>query len=304
MGPLLFTIFINDLPQRVKHLIKLYADDCKLIGVIKEPNDKINLQNDINLLQNWAKTWQMSFNYEKCKVMHFGKYNPETSYNMKLNDNGLFHHIEKSVLERDLGLLISNDLKWANQIDKVTKTANAIIAQIRQSFNYFDPELVKMLYVALVRPHLEFAVSVWNPYLRKDIYNIEKIQRKATRMIPNLKRKSYEHRLKVLKLTTLETRRKRGDLIQFYKILNNIDQIKWLNQPVLIEHGISFGPSGNLRGKGLCFHRENAKIITVREEFFLNRTIPLWNELPVEVKNSITLNSFKANLDKLDIFNT
>ena len=87
---------------------------------------------------------------------------------MKLEGNEI-HQIEKTELERDLGILISNDLKWENQVNKAAKTANSVIAQIKNIFTYFDSSLVKLLYVSLVRPHLEYAVSVWNPYLRKDI---------------------------------------------------------------------------------------------------------------------------------------
>ena len=99
----------------------------------------------------------MSFNYDKCKVMHFGKKNREQAYTMKLEQENS-HVIEKSLVVRDLGLMISSDLKWVTHVE--TKAANAIIAQINNSFRYFDAELVRLLYVSLVRPHLEFAVQV------------------------------------------------------------------------------------------------------------------------------------------------
>ena len=120
LGPLLFIIFINDLPKLLSHLSKLFADDCKIIGILREPNDSVVLQNDIDKLQEWAKVSQMSFNYSKCKSMHFGRNNPENVYTMKLEDNEI-HQIEKTELERDLGILISNDLKWENQVNKAVK---------------------------------------------------------------------------------------------------------------------------------------------------------------------------------------
>ena len=83
-GPLLFTIFINDLPENVKNQCKLYADDCKLIGLIRNEDDLEQVQRDKDKLQEWAKTWKMSFNYDKCKVMHFGKKNKENKYTMYL----------------------------------------------------------------------------------------------------------------------------------------------------------------------------------------------------------------------------
>ena len=128
-------------------------------------------------------------------MIHFGKNNRENVYTMKLGDNEV-HTLEKTVLERDLGILVSKDLKWGNQVDKAVKSANSVIAQIKNSFTYFDAELVKLLYVSLVRPHLEYAVSVWNPYLRKDIEKLESVQHRATRLVPKLRKDPYEQRLK------------------------------------------------------------------------------------------------------------
>ena len=303
LGPLLFTIFISDLSDKTKNQCKLYADDCKLIGIIKKEEDVQVIQKDIDELQLWAKNWQMSFNYEKCKVMHFGKNNKCHEYKMELGQGVAPHTIEKTLIERDLGLMISNDLKWVNQIDKATNTAKSIIAQIRNSFSYFDAELVRLLYVSLIRPHLEFAVPVWNPYLKKDIDKIERIQHKATRLVPKIRNKCYEDRLDEMRLTTLETRRKRGDLIQFFKIINGIDQVEWKNKPEKTLQGIENGPvTSNLRKKGICYHREPANTCMIRDTFFLNRVIPLWNTLPRHIKEAATLNSFKARLDKEESF--
>ena len=107
-------------------------------------------------------------------------------------------------------LILSTDLKWVSHIEKATKAAKAIIAQIKNSFRYFDADLVRLLYVSLVRPHLEFAVPVWNPFMKKDIEKLENIQYRATRLVLNLRKKGYEFRLKKLRLTTLKIRRKRG----------------------------------------------------------------------------------------------
>ena len=233
------------MPKLLSHLSKLFADDCKIIGILREPNDSVVLQNDIDKLQEWAKVSQMSFNYSKCKSMHFGRNNPENVYTIKLEDNEI-HQIEKTELERDLGILISNDLKWENQVNKAVKTANSVIAQIKNSFTYFDSSLVKLLYVSLVRPHLEYAVSVWNPYLRKDIDKIESVQHRATRLVPCLRRKPYELRLKKLQLTNLEIRRQRGDLIQYYKVVNGLDKIRWI-----LTQDIKLNPANNLRRTGL-----------------------------------------------------
>jgi hypothetical protein len=123
----------------------MFADDRKLIGGIENEEDAFEIQKDIDSKQNWAKTWQMSFNYDKCKVMQLGKKNREQTYTMSLGQGEQPYVIEKSQVERDLGLMVSTDLKWATQVDKATKAANAIIAQIRNSFSYFDADLIRLL---------------------------------------------------------------------------------------------------------------------------------------------------------------
>ena len=162
-----------------------------------------------------------------------------------------------------------------------------------------------LLYVSLARPHLKYAVPVWNPYLKKDIEKLEDIQHKMTRPKPTLRKNEYGFRLSKLRLTTLETKRKRGNLIEFYKIINGSDQFKWKIIPQKIVQGVMDGPAArNLRREGICFRREPANICTSRNEFFLNRVIPLWNELPQKVREAVTLNSFKAGLGKMKLFLT
>ena len=106
--------------------------------------------------------------------------------------------------------------------------------------------------------------------MRGDIDNLENVLHRATRLVPSIKRKSYEYRIKALRLTTLETRRKRGDLIQFYKILNKMDHVKWSNDLFEKIRGAEIGPAGNMRRQGICFHRESGRINNIRENFFTN----------------------------------
>ena len=168
LGSLFFTIFINDLPNKIKKQCQLYADDCKLIGVVNKDEDLEDIQNDIIELKMWAKTWEKTFNYDKCTLVKgIGK----KKYTMEMDLGQEQQLIEKTLVEKGLGIIISNDLKWVNEVEKATNSAKSIEAQIRNSFRYFYAELVKLLYVSLVRPHLEFAVSFWNPYHKKTLKN-------------------------------------------------------------------------------------------------------------------------------------
>ncbi|XP_065667838.1 uncharacterized protein LOC136088104 [Hydra vulgaris] len=139
--------------------------------------------------------------------------------------------------------------------------------------------MVRQLYTSLVRPHMEFAVLVWSPGNKNNINDLEKIQRRATNLAPELKHLSYTERLAKLGFTTLETRRTRGDLIEFFKITTGIDKILWYKE-------LHKASSQSLRGHSIKFEREFAKT-TLRHNFFTIRVIPHWNALPEKVVSAI-----------------
>ena len=89
---------------------------------------------------------------------------------------------------------------------------------LRRSFLFMDAEMFTPLYKSMVRTHLEYASSVWAPYKMKHIEQIEAVQRRATKQLPGMKNLTYPERLKKLKLPTLSYRRKRGDMIELYKL--------------------------------------------------------------------------------------
>jgi len=178
-------------------------------------------------------------------------------------------------------------------IDKSALVANNVIFKLKNSFKYWDAVSFKKLYSTFVRPHLEYCTSVWNPILKKDVAKLEKVQRRATKLVPNLRHFSYETRLANIGITTLEERRRRGDIIQYYKLK------KGYNVAKLHEHHIHQpnGPETRSKSRGQLLVKQLTKI-KAREQFFSNRIASDWNELPEHVINSASLNSFKNNLDK------
>ena len=116
--------------------------------------------------------------------------------------------LEESKVERDLGIMISSDLKWIEQVNLVVSKANRSIGIIKNVFTNLDVSSFKCLYKALIRPHLEYATRIWSPYLRKEILKLENFQKRATNMVTSLKRLSYEQMIKILGLDFLEWRRK------------------------------------------------------------------------------------------------
>ena len=162
---------------------------------------------------------------------------------------------------------------------------------IKKSFKlHIDLPTYRMLYCTFVRPLLEFAAPVWNPHHQKDIDKLEKVQRRATKLAPGLKKFEYAKRLKILDLTSLFERRIRGDLIQMYKICKGFDKVIWYS-PFKFNNNES-----NTRGHTFKFNRDNFNI-NFRYNFFINRISNAWNNLPTEILNTNNVDIFKEKLD-------
>ena len=183
LGPILFIMYVNDIPDIVKSHVWIFADDTKLFASTDQTN---TLQEDSNNLMKWAELWELTFNVIKCKVIHYGQNNPESDYIM--NNNKL----ESVDEECDLGVNFTKDLKFSQHIAKKVNKANSILALIKGTFEYLDNHSFLRLYTANVRTHVKFANVVWHPYLRKDIESIERVQMRATKLVSNLKDLPYD----------------------------------------------------------------------------------------------------------------
>ena len=217
LGPILFLIFINDLDDDLSSKVLKFADDIKVFRTVKTDTDKETLQDDLTKLVKWSQKWQMLFNFGKCKCIHIGHGNVSKEYFMGSTILGA------SVKEKDLGFTISADMTISEQCGLASAKGNQILGLIRRTITYMDTTLIIPLYKAIVRPHLEYCIQAWRPYHKKDIDKLERVQRRATKLIPELL--CYERRLLECRLTTIETRRLRGDLIEVLKILNGYGDI-------------------------------------------------------------------------------
>ena len=133
--------------------------------------------------------------------------------------------LKKESEEKDLGIIIDNKLKFQNNINKQILKANRMLGWIKRSFKHLDSDMLLCLYKSLVRPQLEYCSTVWTVLFKKEASEIEKIQRRATKMIKNIKDLSYSERLRKLGLPTLEYRRRRADMIETFKIIHGIDKV-------------------------------------------------------------------------------
>ena len=283
LGPILFLIYINDLDDSITSNVLKFADDTKLFRKVNTDGDKQHLQNDLDRLVKWSKKWQMLFNFGKCKCLHTGHRNLNVNY--KMGDTVL----GTTVKEKDLGVTISADMKVSEQCGIAASKGNQILGLIRRNITYKGKKLIIPLYKAIVRPHLEYCIQAWRPYRKKDIDTLERIQRRAIKMIPELRDLSYEERLKECGLTTLETRRLRGDQIEVFKILNgyeNIDRNMFF----------SLKKDSRTRGHEVKLVKDQCRL-DIRKHSFSQRTINEWNKLSTDCVTASSLNMFKNKVD-------
>ena len=169
-----------------------------------------------------------------------------------------------------------------------------MVGAIRRAFRYLNCESFVPLYKSLVKSHLESNVCAWNPYKLKDISQIESLQKRATKLIPELKGLSYQQRLERLRLPTMEFRRCRGDMIEMYKIINEVyDNEVTIGIPMRSDYvngRINRGHSKQI------FHR--GAHLELRKNSFTFRCTPLWNSLTEDVVSAPNVNTFKNRLDR------
>jgi hypothetical protein len=291
LGPILFVCYINDLPQEITSFLYMYADDTKLFRESSTDVSRAELQKDLGVLNEWTEKWQLRFNVGKCKVMYFGgPRNVKTEYRMEQSNRNTTT-LQETVVEKDLGIWMTNDLKPHNHVAHAVSRANQILGLIKRTFTYLDCQLVKQLYTSLVRPHLEYGNVVWSPYHQGDIDMMERVQHRATRLVPGFSKLTYEERLKRMNLTTLKQRRQRGDMIEIYKYMNNkysVDHLEMLPRHTAVGMETR-GHSMKLKKRSCNGQR--------RANFFGLRVVNSWNQLPEKVVASTTVNCFKGRYD-------
>ena len=240
-------------------------------------------------MSEWSDRWQLKFNVSKCGIIHYGRQQVDFTYSM--SEEGKRRNLKVMTEEKDLGVKFDASLSFSKHVSMIANKANQIVGIIRRTFTFMDEIMLKTLYKSLVRPNLEYANCIWSPMYNKDEEIIEKVQRRATKLVRNLHDLTYEERLQKLNLPTLAYRRKRGDLIQVYKIMHGLNDMQ---KDELFEMA-----TGNVdtRGHNLKIFKRRSTL-KLRSHSFTNRIVNSWNCLPANVVNAKSINSFKNGVDK------
>lgn len=223
ISPLLFALFINDLPPLLKSKALLFADDLKIFRKICSLDDARALQDDLNTIHCWCIANNLQLNIGKCCIMSLTR---KLHINMEyFNYNIRGISLNRVGYMKDLGVIFDSKLSFEPHINYITKRAYAILGFIMRSLNRFHKlQTYKILYFTYVRSILEYCSSVWNPHYAIHINNIERVQKRFTRFIyrkfhcPN--ELYYEMRYVRLDLLSLENRRLIADEMTLFKILS------------------------------------------------------------------------------------
>ncbi|GAB0183011.1 mitochondrial enolase superfamily member 1 [Grus japonensis] len=193
LGPALFNIFVGDMDSGIECSLSKFADNTKLCGVVDTLEEGMPSR---GTLTGWR-----------------GRPNPKHDYRLSKE------WIESSPEEKDLGVLIDEKLNMSRQCALAAQKANRVLGCIKRGVTSRSREVILPLYSALVRPHLEYCIQLWGPQYRRDMELLERVRRRATKLIRGLEHLSCEDRLRELGLFSLEKRRLRGDLIAAFQYL-------------------------------------------------------------------------------------
>lgn len=223
LGPVLFLLYINDLPGSVTCNVSLFADDTLVYREVNNTQDQNLFQDDIDSLYAWANKWGMAFNPSKCYVMCFNDRLEPPAYSL---GKSTLACVDETTY---LGVTLQSNLKFSSHVSKKVTKAKQVLGMLKRGL-YDAPKPARLIaYTALCRPILEYASVVWDPSIKQQIYNIEMVQNNAIRFICGIKgRVSISEARDKIALQTLEARRKDLRLKLLMKILSDGDSHKSL----------------------------------------------------------------------------
>ena len=287
LGPLLFLIYVNDLPQVVRCKLVLFADDIKVWTHVHDLTDCLALQNNLSALHEWSIRNRLTFNPVKSKLLQMGE---QFSFIYRLGP----HTLQWVNDEKDLGVWISNDLKPSRHCKLVYRKTSRLLGFLCRLFGRFSPATLTMVFNTYLRPTMEYGVQAWSPWLRKDSNLLQRIYHRTTKLVDGVRGLSYPERIKRLKLFDFDYRRIRGDLILLYHIIHTE------NHP--LRELFKRCPPCATRSNSLALVIPHSRL-NCRRYFYAVRVCFNWNMLPDSVVTSTNVHIFKTKLDE-HLYNT
>ena len=286
LGPSLFLFYINDMPEGLRSRVRLFADDTIVYLTITSDVDADHLQEDLNKLAEWEGKWKMAFHPDKCNVLTITRKRRPI-----VREYNLHGHILEAVKSaKYLGCTISADLKWNEHIKNICNKANKTIGFLKRNLNINNNKIKETAYKSLVRPTVEYASSVWDPYHQNNKHRLEMVQRRAARYVTNRyhNTSSVSSMIEDLNWKSLEDRRKIARLTMMYKLANGM---------VLVNTEDRLIPSDRIaRNNNSKSYQIPSCRTEIRKESYFPKTIRDWNALPDNCVTAGNLETFKTHL--------
>ena len=289
LGPILFLIYINDLPEEVCSQVRLFADDTALYLTLESEDESSTLQNDLNILSTWETRWDMGFNPSKCQVVHV------TGSKKPIKRDYILHGqvLESVRSARYLGVDIFGSLSWNPHVDRIIGNANRTLGFVRRNIKTKMSKVRETAYNTLVRPQLVYASAVWDPHTKVRTSQIEQVQRRAAGWTVS----NYDWQASATQIVqdlgwrTLEQRGADARLCLFYKVVHGWvavplpDYIQYSNRISRYCHSMTF--------------RQVSTLSDYYKYSFFPLAIVKWNALPQSVACLQSLEGFKTAVCKL-----
>ena len=286
LGPLLFLTYINDMPNGLSEgtKLRLFADDSLLYREIRTERDSKILQEDLNKLQEWERNWQMEFHPQKCQVLRI------TNKTKPITADYFIHECKLGTEDhaKYLGITLDGKMTWTTHINNTCTKANKALGFIKRHLSSCPPKVKQQCYESYVRPIVEYSGTVWDPHQIGDIKKIEKIQRSAARFVTN----QYDYNtpsskiLKELDWVPLEERRARSKVTLIKRA--ELDLVKIPTEDLKLK-------KNNTRRAAHSYELPRSRTNSHLHSFFPS-SIRLWNNLPNNIREIKTIDTFKLNL--------
>ena len=283
LGPILFLIYINDLPDTTKSKVRLFADDTAIYLAVSSLEDAPILQQDLDRLHQWELQWDVGFNPSKCVVIHVTRSRTPVPSQYLLHGQAL----ESFADSKYLGVEISKNLSFNNHIQNIITSASRSPGFLKRNIRSQNPALREMAYKTLVLPLMEYSSSVWSPNTKSNVDKLETIQRRAARWTSNnySPYANLTEMLQSLGWRSLEQRRSDSRLCLFYKIIYGLVAI---DMPPYVVH-----PSRILRNSHPLGSRQTQTTVDYYKYSFYPLAIVQWNRLPSHIALLPTFDSIK-----------